>query len=219
MSDWDDFGFEDLETPYKRDLTDIGTEELVAELASRRQKPVSQKVSSVPVGSLSVVFPRPETPSDMTMGAAWEQFDLCFTKGMFCPCCDLRVQLYPRSVYGAVAVFLLWLVVRYREEARWYHVNEAPLIQNRRGGGDKDKLKLFGLAEEKPNHDDPKKRSSGFWRPTKAGIDFADGKITISEKAWTFNSTPLVFSDKHVTIHDVLGKKYDYAEVIGNFKK
>ena len=217
MADWDDFGFDDAGgEAHKTDLTSVSTEDLMAEIAKRQQdaRPeINSPKSKVDPG---IPFPRPSTRPEMTMAEAWPVFDAHFYAGGYCPCCVQRVQLYPRKVYGAVAVFLIWLV-RTCEDGGWASLRDAPILQGRRGGGDKDKLKFFGLAEEKPNDTDPKKKSSGFWRPTAKGIQFVRNQITIAKTAWGYNGQCWGYSKEQVTIQEALGAKYDYREVMGQW--
>jgi len=216
MAEWDDFGFEDSVQEYKLDLSAASTADLLSEVARRQQEIRTPPKSTKSKADPGIFFPRPSTREDMTMAQAWPLFDASFYAGTYCPCCNQRVQLYPRKVYGAVAVFLIWLV-RTCKDGAWASLQDAPLLQGRRGGGDKDKLKFFGLAEEKPNETDPSKRSSGFWRPTEKGIRFVRGEVRIAKTAWGYNGQCLGYSTDQITIQEALGSKYDYREVMGRW--
>lgn len=210
MDEFDGFGFDLDETP--RGLSRFTTEELRAELL-RRTTPEETKSGG---NRLGVRFPRPDTSPHVVVADAWSEFDETWADGTDCPCCGQWVQVYERRIYGPVAVFLLWLVGASGRGSEWVHVNEAPVLQGRRGGGDKDKLKLFGLAEDQRS-EDASKRSSGLWKPTPRGIRFASGEIEVPKYAYVFNKEVRGFSDETVSIQEALGKKYDYREVRGRF--
>jgi hypothetical protein len=142
-------------------------------------------------------------------------------EGVPCPCCGQMCKVYPRSLNAAMARFLIWLVREYEERKKddaatdlWISVNEGPLIQHRKGGGDFAKMEHWGLIEQMAN-DDETKRTSGFWRPTQSGIDFVYYRITVPRKAMLYMNECIGFSEEKINIREALGTKFDYQELMG----
>ena len=134
--------------------------------------------------------------------------------GVECPCCGQYCKIYERSLNYAMARFLIWLVRSYLGCRRWWGVNEGPVIQHRKGGGDFAKMEHWGLIVSRPN-DDPKKRMSGHWKPTEKGIDFVYGRIYLPAKVHLYNNQAVAWSSEVINIVDALGKKFDYRELMG----
>lgn len=76
------------------------------------------------------------------------------------------------------------------------------------------KLVHWGLIEPVPN-DDPKKHMSGFYTITAAGVAFVEGQSQVPAKISYFNYTVYRRSGRLITIQQALGKKFDYAELMG----
>lgn len=153
---------------------------------------------------------------EATLKEAQEYVERGRVKGVACPCCNQYAKDYRRQVNRAMARFLLWLVEEFEareDKDAWISVNDGPLIQHRRGGGDFAKLAHWGLIEQMPN-DDANKRTSGFWRPTQKGIDFAHDRITIEKYLTLYNNEVLAVSKEMVSIRDALGKNFNYAELM-----
>lgn len=145
-------------------------------------------------------------------------------EGVPCPCCGQYCKVYPRSLNAAMARFLIWLVREYETRKKtdaatdlWVSVNDGPLIQNRKGGGDFAKMEHWGLIEQMANDDDTK-RTSGFWRPTQSGIDFVYHRITVPKKAVLYLNECVGFSGEKINIREALGTKFDYQELMGEKK-
>ena len=134
-------------------------------------------------------------------------------EGVECPCCDQYARVYERSLNYAMARFLIWLVKAYESCARWWSVNDGPLIQNRKGGGDFAKMEHWGLIISCPNEDSTK-RMSGFWRPTKRGIDFVYRRIQVPVRIHLYHNQVVGWSPEMTTVVEALGKKFDYAELM-----
>lgn len=143
-----------------------------------------------------------------------------FDKGETCPCCHQLVKLYKRPMTGAMAHALI-LMSRYPDPNEFFHVpswlarfTASATIR----GGDWAKLKLWGLIEPKPQavRDDGSRRS-GYWRITRAGVDFVRRRSRLPKYVYTYNQNkvPRVHGDERlVDVCDVLGKKFDYARLM-----
>ena len=130
-----------------------------------------------------------------------------------CPCCGQKVKIYPRKLNVNMARWLIWLVKAYKEERRWWSVNEGPVLQNRKGGGDFAKLVHWGLIRERID-EGSSKRKSGFWKPTQKGAMFVRGKIDVPSHVHLYNNEIVGWSDEPVTIEEALGKEFSYRELM-----
>lgn len=130
--------------------------------------------------------------------------------GGHCPCCDRWGKIYSRSLNKTMAKSLLWLA-KNSANGEWVDVplrgprwlvrsNQLPT------------LRWWGLVERHGN-DDPTQKHSGLWRATDKGIQFAQGRITVPKKVFTYNAEALEFGGDDVTIKDCIDK-FDYAEVM-----
>jgi len=142
-----------------------------------------------------------------------------FEKGCICPACDQNVKLYPRKLNSGMSYGLILFYKLHTEKGfdTWlkfidYMVDlkiNAPNLEY-------PKLAYWGLIEEKLNAKDPTKRSSGLWRITQKGIQFATNKIGISSHANVFNNKVHTFSDKTVFINDTIKSKFNYEELMSS---
>jgi len=129
-----------------------------------------------------------------------------------CPCCKQRVQLYRRRLNSEMARWLILLSrVFLSNGRRWVSVKDSPLKETR--GGDYAKLQHWGLIEQRPNTDE-KKRTSGYWRPTTKGVNFAKNRTRVPSHIYIFNNTVYGQSEETVSIVDALGVKFDYRDVV-----
>lgn len=137
--------------------------------------------------------------------------------GVDCPCCNQLVKLYNRKLYSTPAAYLvnLYRLDRKNPKQVYWHVTEIQKVII--GGGDFSKLMYWGLITEQPkDEDDDSKRTSGYWAITDKGRDFVRGKITVPSHVRLFDGKSYGFTGKQVTIHHVLGNKFNYAELMGD---
>jgi hypothetical protein len=152
-----------------------------------------------------------------TIGEAKEMIfeEETFEKGSECPCCGQMVRLYKRQPYYAQAIALINLFNLDRNEPGYYHITNIEKGIKKSGGGDFAKLKVFGLIVEQEN-DNTKKRTSGMWAITDKGRKFALKQISIPKFARIYNKKYYDTSDEYVNITDLLGKEFDYRELMGD---
>lgn len=62
-------------------------------------------------------------------------------------------------------------------------------------------------------NDDKKKRSSGYWRATEKGQQFAKGEIEIPKYVFTLDNKVVGYSKDQINIYDALSKKFNYQEL------
>ncbi len=130
------------------------------------------------------------------------------TLAQACPVCEQHVQLYKRKVYATIARWLIWLVKEYEQTKTWV------AARNTRGG-DYAKLAMFGLIEQHAHDpDDGRTRTTNLWRPTSLGLAFVYQRTDIPKYVLTFNGKVWGHSTERATIHDALGKRFDYAELM-----
>ena len=135
--------------------------------------------------------------------------------GVFCPCCGSYCKVYSRKLYGKIAYFLWWLVKAYENDPRWYHIDEALAELTLLGArGDYHKLHYWGLIEAKKDVD-PEEKDPGYWRPTQVGIDFVYCRLRLPEIALVYMNKVIGWSEKMVDMAEALGKKWNYAELMG----
>jgi hypothetical protein len=66
---------------------------------------------------------------------------------------------------------------------------------------------------ERHGTDDPTKKHSGIWRATKRGVLFAQNRLQVPKKVYTYNAEVEGFSEELVTIKDCVGS-FDYSAVM-----
>lgn len=132
-------------------------------------------------------------------------------EGVTCPCCMKNRKMYCRPLNAPMARSLIWLVKV--SGGDWIEVNRvAPkwVIQSR----ELSKLSYWGFIEQKVN-DDPSKRTSGKWRPTNAGVEFALAITWVPSHVYIFDGEVVdIDTTKFVDIHAALGKEFNYKELM-----
>ena len=156
-----------------------------------------------------------EQPPERTLRSARDEVFANRDDGIDCPCCEQFVKVYNRAITNDSAAWLVLLVKAFRTDARYYHVGELRGITQ--ATGDRAKLRYWGLIEARPKDDskaDASKRTSGYWRPTERGMQFADQTITLPRHAYVVDATVLGYSEERRGITECLGKKFDYYELM-----
>lgn len=136
--------------------------------------------------------------------------------GVTCPCCAQFCKRYRRKLNSGMAATLCWLVRWAKSQPRgaYVYVNKtAPRFVLRRGG-EWTLLQHWGLIEEKPKDPDADERTSGRWRPTQEGVNFALQRTTVPSHVLTYNKGGLLAGDQ-VTIRTCLGNHFSYKELMG----
>lgn len=131
-------------------------------------------------------------------------------KGTRCPCCYSFIKLYKRKFNSGMARFLIGL---YKQggTATASKIIIAEKLGN--AGSDYCLLEFFGLMKTQPNID-PKKKKSGSWVLTNKGISFVEGSGQVRSHCIVFMGKLQGFSGVNVGIHKVLGKHFDYSELM-----
>ena len=129
--------------------------------------------------------------------------------GIICPCCGQKAKRYRRTLTSEVGRFLIHLVGLFqRNNGDWVDVRRIDVR-----GGDYAKAAYWSLACKAPNTD-PTKRTSGLWRPTLRGSAFVWGRVAVPRYAYVFNGQCERVDGPPTTIEEVLGKSFDYRELM-----
>jgi hypothetical protein len=140
--------------------------------------------------------------------------------GETCPCCDQLAKRYRRKLYSTqVACLLVMARVSGGNTSRYIHKDELmeaqPGLASAFGAGDFAKLQYWGFIEEQPKADDKDTRTSGNWRITQLGLDFAWSRSRAHSHAVVYNGVCTHLTGNMVSVGDCLGKKFSYAELVG----
>jgi len=136
-------------------------------------------------------------------------------KGSFCPCCGRFGKVYKRKLSRPMANGLLWLFTVFLEDGdEFVSIGDRGPRYVVRSNGSVSSNEWWGLAEEKPNPDDPKKRTSGNWKITPKGRQFVREEIRVPSHCIIFNKRTLGFTDDLISIVDALGRPFNYRELM-----
>ena len=130
-----------------------------------------------------------------------------------CPCCLRYAKQYKRQIHSFLAVLLIEMNKAPKGDQGY--VDMPALLQKFRAGRDFCILKYWNLIETVPS-DNTKLRTSGQWRLTFDGWQFVQNKLTVQQYAHVFDDTVVARTGPHLSIEDILGKKFSYAELMGN---
>ena len=130
-----------------------------------------------------------------------------------CQCCGGRSKVYAYRL-GSYARVLIWMAFHGRR-GEYLHVPTSGAIN---GGGDYAKLRYWEHFEKSP---DPKKRSSGLWKLTELGRDFAHNRTSVSVACYYGHPEGgvLGFEPEQVNIVDALGKYFDYEKLMAVYRR
>jgi hypothetical protein len=133
-----------------------------------------------------------------------------------CECCGGRSKVYAYKL-GSYARVVCWMAYTERSfgdnKGEYFHIPSSGAIN---GGGDYAKLRYWDLIEPMPTNPDPKKRSSGLWRLTDLGRNFAHERTSVSSTCYYRHPEGGVigFEPEQIGIKDVLGKHFDYKALM-----
>lgn len=150
-----------------------------------------------------------ELPDSMTLGEAREWFLTHVHAGVKCPCCTQHAEVYRWTLYST-AVRTLISLYRLGGTSEFVHSRRAKKAGQ---GGDCTRLAFWGLVEhQKAKRDDGGR--SGFWRVTDEGEAFLLEKVGIQKYAYVYAKQLLMRDGPTIMIRDVLGKTFDYDQMM-----
>ena len=133
-------------------------------------------------------------------------------EGGHCPCCDRWGKVYPRSLNETMARSMVWLA-HHSQHGDWVDVpRKAPrwLVRSNQ----LPTLRWWGLVERLASEDAAKKHS-GLWRATSKGILFAQDRLRVPKKVYTYNAEVEGFSTETVSIRNCI-ESFDYSAVMSS---
>jgi hypothetical protein len=128
-----------------------------------------------------------------------------------CPCCDRWGKIYARTLNETMARSVVWLAHN-SADGTWVDVPKTGprwLVRSNQ----LPTLRWWGLVERMYNEDDPTKKHSGYWRVTQKGVEFANNRLQVPKKVYTYNAEVEGFSEELVTIKDCV-ENFDYSAVM-----
>jgi len=128
--------------------------------------------------------------------------------GQSCPCCGQMAKVYRRKLTASIGCVLIRMWRESRDE--WIYM---PRIRS--AGQDEVIARFWFLIEgDDAVRDDGSKRN-GWWRLTNLGVAFVHNEIKLPKYARIYNNRLLnLDAEQSVSIIDVLGTKFDYAELM-----
>lgn len=135
-------------------------------------------------------------------------------EGASCPCCNQFAKIYKRKIHSTMARDLIRLYRVARMD--WAHVSTA-ISREVRGIhlGDFAKLSYWGLVEEEAVLRDDGGRA-GWWRVTETGRAYVYGMLKVPKYALVYDGDCLRLDGPEVRIHDALGDRFDYKELMAS---
>lgn len=137
-------------------------------------------------------------------------------KGERCPRCNQWAQKYHRNINDAMVLGLLACVTIFKKSNDWVHYNDIDKIVFDRHGkkpAEFSKLRFWGFIIKCPN-DNPRKKSSGYWKPTETGIAFLRGETKAMKRAWLYDNKLVDWEGPQITVMEALSKKFDYQKLM-----
>ena len=128
-----------------------------------------------------------------------------------CPTCHQLVKLYPRTLGDRSARLM---IAMYRTDPFEYMYVPALYRKIEVGGGDTVKCAHWKLIEQQPGERPDGSKRNGYWRLTKSGRQFVQGRLWVRQKALIYNNTCFGFKGKLWHITDALGHKFNYWELM-----
>jgi len=153
-------------------------------------------------------------PENVMNAARRTIMDKAHKDGGECPCCGQFVKVYRRTITSTMARQLLTAYHRHGAGA-WFHTRDV-VLADASGAGDFAKLEHWKLIERQAHvQGEDGKRSSGMWRITSLGREFALGRTMVPMYTLIYNDKALGKEGSQIDIQDALGKKFDYREIMG----
>ncbi len=150
---------------------------------------------------------------------------LATDKAFPCPVCTGTVNRYQRPPDAKAVRWLIfyYLYAKAHPTEKWVHQSLA-VARHGQVGGDWARLRHWNLIEECPQDANTKQRggrTSGFWRITKTGIEWVEGKITIPRYIQTCMGHFEGFVTKQkkphfISVQEALANKFDHQKLMSS---
>lgn len=152
--------------------------------------------------------PAPLPTATISEGKKWLRRQVRGGRGGTCPVCNRIAKIRRRPITSTMARSLIKL---YQGAPFGSFVHWGRLIG--RQYSDEAKLAHWGLVEEERRTREDGGRA-GYWRITQAGVDWIEGRSTVTQTGLFFNARCLGLEGPQITIADALGKRFNLAEVL-----
>lgn len=150
-------------------------------------------------------------PDSMTLGDARDRLRELVNDGHRCPVCTQFAKVYKRKINSTMARDLIAL---YRAAGRdWAYLPDVRKQSGSRSNREESKLRFWSLIEEEPSVR-PDGGRAGYWRVTTFGEAFVLGRLKVPKYARIYDDRLLGHEGEEVTIHDALGAKFFYDELM-----
>lgn len=134
-------------------------------------------------------------------------------KGTHCGLCLRYIKVYKRKINSSMARWLIGLVRLFEVEPRWISVAEP--WSTRIDSRENSKLRYWEMVEQMPKGEAGKGgRTSGFWKPTVAGIAFAHRHCSVIKYKFVYKNKVIYEEGPQVTITDALADDFDYEKLM-----
>lgn len=163
--------------------------------------------------------PSPEQPTlpkpapGITLEYAQREMASALREGTTCPCCGQHAQLYKRKLNSGMARALIFIYLRNRMRAGYFHVLKELTFE--KSGGDYGKLVHWGLIEQMQGDTDDGNPESGLYRITPLGERFALMQAKVPKWTYHYNQICLGTGGGLITIRQALRDKFNYSELMG----
>lgn len=190
---------------------------------NKKRKAKKKKTNGSPTAHEWHTVPvRPDT----TFAEIQQQMRALINEGVICPCCELPAKVYKRKLNSSMAYVLVLMIGEYDlNGGAFMHV---PSMINRKRlkpkvaaalRGDYAKLRYWNLIEQekmpkKPHGEDAHKKTTGNWRPTTRGIQFAHGQIEVPSHAIVYGKRCMRLTETTTSVQGALGERWDYNELM-----
>jgi hypothetical protein len=170
-----------------------------------------------------------------TLDQARTAFKQKLDDGSACECCGRFGKRYRRKLNGSMAASLVALVklshqalvaqaANWKPGAEpptaWVHADAVGRALKKAGSkasyphGEMGKLVHWGLIEARPGEGDSGGRTSGYWRPTKHGVEFVNRTASVYRTVVLLDNVVEGFEGEEVKIDNVMGDRFDYRELM-----
>ena len=157
-----------------------------------------------------------EIPDDTPIAVARARlYEMTHGEGIpkCCPVCDHLDQVYTRRFHREAVNFVQQLVSLWNTEQRWFHMEDI-VPGGAKHASDGSYLGVhYGLCQRMSNTDDrpSEGRSTGYYQPTRFGIEFVEGKRRIPEFVLVSNrgNTVAGWADNLMTLEQALNVEID----------
>jgi hypothetical protein len=145
----------------------------------------------------------------LTLGEARDLLRTLVDEGHDCPLCTQFAKVYRRPIHATMA---LELIAFYRYAGREWGALKQSGVQR---GGDMVKCRYWGLIEAMDGERDDGSERVGWWRVTELGEAWIHQRARVKKYARVYDGRCLGLHGEEVSIVDALGKKFNYAELMG----